>query len=121
MKRYLLAAIFGAVFGALSAYVSAEVFNSIHVDSEKPHNHWYDCAMISLTPGGVIDRLIYGDQAGFNLPYEDSIEGEGLKDAILFNALGWAIVASTLLFVVWLARLSCSWIVAALPGASHAR
>jgi hypothetical protein len=119
MKRALLVAVACAVFGLATAYLSAQIFNSIHVDSEHPHIRWYDSFMILLTPGGIIDHLIFGNTNGFNLPYEDSIEGDGLKDAMLFNAIGWMILASLFQGAFGLIKLCCGWI--AVAAKFHAR
>ena len=119
MKRLLLILIAAAIFGAVSAYVSAQIFNSIHVDSERPQDHWFDSFMILLTPGGIIDHLIYGNASGFNLPYEDSIEGDSLNEAVVFNALGWMLIFAVLTYLIW----SIKWALRAIVRAhnSHAR
>jgi hypothetical protein len=116
VKRFLLVVLAATIFGGISGYLSVEIFNGIHVDSDRPHVHWYDSFMVSLAPGGMIDRLMYGNSAGFNL-YEDWIDGDGLKDAVVFNALGWMIIAVVITCLISSIKLACQWIV----GAFHAR
>ena len=114
MKRLLLIAIVGVIFGAVTAYFGAQIFNSIGVDSERPQNHWYDGFMLLMSPGAFLDHKVFPNAVGFG-PYEDVIEGGGLRDAMLFNALGLMFITAVIACLIW----SIKWTLRAIMRAHH--
>jgi hypothetical protein len=105
MKRTLLIATAAFAFGLASAYISIQIFNNIHVDSERPNVHWYDAFIITLSPAGLINRALYGP-AEMLSEYEDGFVDQDVIPAMLLNGLGWMMIA----LIFWFPILClCFW------------
>ena len=120
MKRLLLIAAAGAILGVSTAFGSAQIFNSIDVNSEHPRTHWYDGSIDFLAPAGILDRMLVPiNDCGFTGQTGNRIEGIDLRDAMILNALGWAVIVLGATALIRLVGISYHSVVRALS--SHGR
>ena len=97
MRRALIIAIVGFVFGVASAYLSVQIFNKMHVDSDHPKDHWYDPFIFTLAPGNILQSAAEGQKfQGFASTYEDVILPYEMHDAMFFDGIAWMLIALVL-------------------------
>ena len=95
MKLTLLIAGAAFIFGLSSAYASIQIFDNIHVDSEKPNSHWYDSFIFTLSPAGLINKALYGPAESLST-YEDGFDNQDVIPVMLRNGLGWMVIILSL-------------------------
>ncbi len=93
-------------FGLLSAYISIQIFNSIHVDSEKPNQHCYDSFIFTLNPEGWLNEELHGPAEEL-CENEDHFDDQDVVPIMLMNGLGW--MAIILVFSFPIVSLRTSW------------
>ena len=99
MKRALLIATAAFTFGLASAYISIQIFNNMHVDSDRPSDHWYDSFIFTLIPAGLISKELYGPAESLST-YEDCFDDRDVMPVMLLNGLGWMVIILIFSFLI---------------------